>query len=147
MGSLLDLAPPAIVTDSLNKVTTITVNTQGQPLTIKDPLNNITTFTYELGDLISVKDPLNRTSTRIVPSARPIVDFSSTRHDFSPRSNHCLLATRHFFIADSQFLRLSPLFRSLNWLLLDEFGHISLDTHSALQCRPITCSTERRPHR
>jgi len=41
VGSLLDLAPPAIVTDSLNKITTITVNTQGQPLTIKDPWGTI----------------------------------------------------------------------------------------------------------
>jgi RHS repeat-associated protein len=47
----------------------ITVNTQGQPLTIKDPLNNTTTFTYELGDLISVKDPLNRTTTRMLDAA------------------------------------------------------------------------------
>jgi len=47
----------------------ITVNNQGQPLTIKDPLNNITTFTYELGDLISVKDPLNRETKRMLDAA------------------------------------------------------------------------------
>ena len=41
MGSLLDLALPAIVNNLLNKATIITVNAQGQPLTIKDPLNNI----------------------------------------------------------------------------------------------------------
>ena len=40
------------ITNALNKTTTITVNTQGQPLMIKDPLNNMTTFTYakEKGD-------------------------------------------------------------------------------------------------
>jgi RHS repeat-associated protein len=51
------------------KTTTITVNGQGQPLTIKDPLNNQTTFTYELGDLISVKDPLNRETKRMLDAA------------------------------------------------------------------------------
>ena len=90
MGVLLDLTPPATVTDplshtttfgydpkgnpttitnALNKITTITVNGQGQPLTIKDPLNNQTTFTYELGDLISVKDPLNRETKRMLDAA------------------------------------------------------------------------------
>jgi RHS repeat-associated protein len=53
----------------LSKVTTITVNGQGQPLTIKDPLNNITTFTYEAGDLVKVKDPLNRETTRMLDAA------------------------------------------------------------------------------
>lgn len=57
------------ITNALNKITTITVNTQGQPLTIKDPLNNITTFTYELGDLIAVKDPLNRETKRMLDAA------------------------------------------------------------------------------
>jgi RHS repeat-associated protein len=57
------------ITNALNKVTTITVNSQGQPLTIKDPLNNQTTFTYELGDLISVKDPLNRETKRMLDAA------------------------------------------------------------------------------
>ena len=57
------------ITNALNKVTTITVNTQGQPLTIKDPLNNITTFAYELGDLIAVKDPLNRETKRMLDAA------------------------------------------------------------------------------
>jgi uncharacterized protein RhaS with RHS repeats len=41
------------ITNALSKVTTITVNPQGQPLTIKDPLNNITKLTYKLGDVIS----------------------------------------------------------------------------------------------
>jgi len=50
-------------------LTTITVNTQGQPLTIKDPLSNVTAFTYELGDLISVKDPLNRETKRMLDAA------------------------------------------------------------------------------
>jgi YD repeat-containing protein len=36
---------------------------------MKDPLNNITTFTYELGDLISVKDPLNRERKRMLDAA------------------------------------------------------------------------------
>lgn len=53
----------------LNKTTTITVNTAGQPLTIKDPLNNITTFTYEVGDLVKIKDPLNRETQRILDAA------------------------------------------------------------------------------
>ncbi|TKB63406.1 MAG: hypothetical protein E8D48_03805 [Nitrospira sp.] len=48
----------------------ITVNTQGQPITIKDPLNNQTTFTYELGDLIAVKDLLNRETKRMLDAAR-----------------------------------------------------------------------------
>ncbi|TKB59291.1 MAG: hypothetical protein E8D48_16495, partial [Nitrospira sp.] len=60
---MLDLAPPATVADPLNhtttfgydpkgnlktitnalgKITNIDVNTQGQPITIKDPLNNQT---------------------------------------------------------------------------------------------------------
>jgi YD repeat-containing protein len=43
--------------DAKGNLTTITVNPQGQPLTIKDLLNNITTFAYELGNLISVKQP------------------------------------------------------------------------------------------
>ena len=71
MGAVLDLAPPGTVTDLLSptttfgshakgNLTTISVNPQGQPLTIKDPLNNITTFAYELGDLISVKQPMSR---------------------------------------------------------------------------------------
>jgi len=41
-------------------ITTITVSPQGQPFTIKDPLNNITPFAYELGDLISIKQPMSR---------------------------------------------------------------------------------------
>ena len=57
------------ITNALSKITTITVNAQGQPLTIKDPLNNSTTFTYEVGDLIKVKDPLNRTTQRILDAA------------------------------------------------------------------------------
>lgn len=47
----------------------MTVNPQGPPLTIKDPLNNITTFTYELGDLIAVKDLLNREIKRSLDAA------------------------------------------------------------------------------
>jgi len=108
MGVLLDLTPPATVTDplshtttfgydpkgnpttitnALNKVTTITVNTQGQPLTIKDPLNNITTLTYELGDLISVKDPLNRTTTRMIDAAgrlRSLINPLGQKTIYSP---------------------------------------------------------------
>ncbi|MEQ1627965.1 MAG: RHS repeat-associated core domain-containing protein [Nitrospira sp.] len=53
----------------LSTTTTITVNSAGQPLTIKDPLNNITTFTYELGDLVKIKDPLNRETQRILDAA------------------------------------------------------------------------------
>ena len=53
----------------LSTTTTITVNSAGQPLTIKDPLNNITTLTYELGDLVKVKDPLNRETQRILDAA------------------------------------------------------------------------------
>ncbi len=53
----------------LSTTTTITVNNAGQPLTIKDPLNNITTFTYELGDLVKVKDPLGRETQRILDAA------------------------------------------------------------------------------
>jgi len=34
---------------------TLTVNPQGQPITIKDPLNNTTTFTYELGACPTLK--------------------------------------------------------------------------------------------
>lgn len=70
MGSVLDLAPSATVTDpsspttfgyaAKGNLTTITANPQGQLLTIKDPLNNITTFAYELGDLVSVKQPMSR---------------------------------------------------------------------------------------
>jgi YD repeat-containing protein len=77
---LIDLVPPATVMDLLNhrmmlryvlkgNLTLPTVNAQGQPLTIKDPLNNQTTFTYELGDLIAVKDPLNQTTTRMLDAA------------------------------------------------------------------------------
>jgi YD repeat-containing protein len=90
MGVLLDLAPLSTVTDplshtttfghdpkgnlktitnALGKITNIDVNTQGQPITIKDPFNNQTTFTYELGDLISVKDPLNRETKRMLDAA------------------------------------------------------------------------------
>jgi YD repeat-containing protein len=47
----------------------VVANPQGQQLTIKDPLNNFTTFTYELGDLISVKDPLNRETKRMLDAA------------------------------------------------------------------------------
>jgi YD repeat-containing protein len=36
---------------------------------LKDPLNNITTFTYEVGDLVKVKDPLNRETQRILDAA------------------------------------------------------------------------------
>lgn len=57
------------ITNALNKATAITVNAQGQPLTIKDPLNNITTLTYELGDLVKVKDPSNRETQRILDAA------------------------------------------------------------------------------
>lgn len=53
----------------LSATTTITVNNAGQPLTIKDPLNNITTFTYELSDLVKIKDPLNRETQRILDAA------------------------------------------------------------------------------
>ena len=57
------------ITNALGKITNIDVNAQGQPITIKDPLNNQTTFTYELGDLISVKDPLNRETKRMLDAA------------------------------------------------------------------------------
>jgi RHS repeat-associated protein len=57
------------ITNALGKITNIDVNTQGQPITIKDPLNNQTTFTYELGDLIAVKDPLNRETKRMLDAA------------------------------------------------------------------------------
>jgi YD repeat-containing protein len=57
------------ITNALSKITTITVNPQGQPLTIKDPLNNITTLTYEVGDLVKVKDPLNRETQRVLDAA------------------------------------------------------------------------------
>lgn len=53
----------------LSATTTITVNNAGQPLTIKDPLNNITTLTYELGDLVKIKGPLNRETQRILDAA------------------------------------------------------------------------------
>jgi len=53
----------------LSTTTTITVNNAGQPLTIKDSLNNITAFTYELGDLVKIKDPLNRETQRILDAA------------------------------------------------------------------------------
>jgi len=43
------------ITNALSKTTTITVNPAGQPLTITDPLSNVTTLTYEVGDLIKVK--------------------------------------------------------------------------------------------
>jgi len=33
------------------------------------PANNVTTFTYELGDLNKVKDPLNRETQRILDAA------------------------------------------------------------------------------
>jgi RHS repeat-associated protein len=45
------------------------VNSQGQPSKITDLLGNFTTFTYELGDLISVKDPLNRETKRMLDAA------------------------------------------------------------------------------
>ncbi|ALA58606.1 RHS repeat-associated core domain-containing protein [Nitrospira moscoviensis] len=56
------------ITNALNQVSTITVNAQGQPLTIKDPLNNTTTLSYAAADLVSTTDPLNRASTRFVDS-------------------------------------------------------------------------------
>jgi RHS repeat-associated protein len=57
------------ITNALGKITNIDVNSQGQPTKITDPLGNITTFTYELGDLISVKDPLNRETKRMFDAA------------------------------------------------------------------------------
>ncbi len=45
------------------------MNGAGQPLTITNPLNHVTTFTYELGDLVKVKDPLNRETQRILDAA------------------------------------------------------------------------------
>ena len=61
----------------------ITVNAQGQPLTITDPLNNQTTFTYQLGDLVKVKDPLNRETQRMLDAAgrlRSLITRSGKRH-------------------------------------------------------------------
>ena len=57
------------ITNALSQVSTITVNAAGQPLTIKDPLNNTTTLTYAAGDLASMTDPLNRVSTQFVDGA------------------------------------------------------------------------------
>ncbi|KAF4516168.1 hypothetical protein B566_EDAN000406 [Ephemera danica] len=57
------------ITNALNKTIIFTVNPAGQLLTIKDPLSNVTTFTYEQGDLVKVTDALNRESKRFIDIA------------------------------------------------------------------------------
>ena len=55
---------PLTITDADNKVTTFTYNAQGLLLTTTDALNQTTTFTYDaLGRLLTTTDPLNRTTT------------------------------------------------------------------------------------
>lgn len=49
---------------NLGHKTTLNYNAEGQPLTVTDPLNQVTQFSYDLGDLVSITDPLNRTTTR-----------------------------------------------------------------------------------
>jgi RHS repeat-associated protein len=58
-----------VLTDAENHTTSFTYNPAGQPLTITDPLSNVMTFTYALGDLIKVNDPLNRETQRILDAA------------------------------------------------------------------------------
>ncbi|OQW45417.1 MAG: hypothetical protein A4C66_01545 [Nitrospira sp. HN-bin3] len=69
------------ITNALSQITTLTVNPQGQPLTIKDPLNNTTTLTYTQGDLTAGTDPLNRTSTRFVDAVGRLLALTDPNQD------------------------------------------------------------------
>ncbi|HEV3256736.1 MAG TPA: hypothetical protein VG013_07655, partial [Gemmataceae bacterium] len=58
------------IQDTLGRLTTFTYNSQGDLLTTRDALNNVTTQVWSSGLLQSVTDPLNHTTTYQYDSAR-----------------------------------------------------------------------------
>jgi YD repeat-containing protein len=60
-----DTVPSMTITDPLGRVTTITDNTQGQPISIQDPAGNSPTSIHYngAGDVVSTKDPAGNTTT------------------------------------------------------------------------------------
>jgi hypothetical protein len=79
---------PLTITDTDNKVTTLTYNVQVLLLTTKDALNNQTTFTY---------------NAQGVPSACPVEDLGSTRQSFSPQPSRFLCVDPDYFIDNTRF--------------------------------------------
>ena len=61
------------ITNPLGKVTTITFDAQGRPLTVKDPLNHTWTLTYDGADLASIKNQQNQTTTFFTDSVGRVV--------------------------------------------------------------------------
>lgn len=64
MGSLLDLAPPATVTDPLNHTTTVGYDTKGNLTMITNAMNKVTTITVN-----GQGQPLNRETKRMLDAA------------------------------------------------------------------------------
>jgi RHS repeat-associated protein len=57
------------VIDSLGRRTVFDNNTQGQPISVKDPLGNMMYFGYQSGVLVSIADQLGRSASRYVDDA------------------------------------------------------------------------------
>jgi RHS repeat-associated protein len=61
----------------------MTFNSAGQPLTVKDALNNQTQFGYLAGDLKSITDPLNRTTNRFTDALGRLVSITDPAGEFT----------------------------------------------------------------
>jgi RHS repeat-associated protein len=70
--------PPSRVKtkDPLNHSTVITLNEQGQPVSVQDPLTHTSTLAYRLGDLWSQADALGRTFTRFTDGGGRIASLT-----------------------------------------------------------------------
>ena len=57
------------VTNPLNQTSTVAYNEFGQPTSATDPLNHTTVFAYDFGDLAAVTDPFGNTTSRFTDAA------------------------------------------------------------------------------
>lgn len=85
-----DAIPSMTVTDPLGRVTTITDNTHGQPISIQDPAGNPpTTIHYNgAGDVTSTKDPAGNTTSyppdadgRVISVTSPLNEITQYAYD------------------------------------------------------------------
>jgi len=68
------------VKDPLNHVTTMTYNAYGQPLTVTDALNQTTTFAYDAsGNLVTTTDPLNNSTQRVYDAVSRLTSLTDPR--------------------------------------------------------------------
>jgi RHS repeat-associated protein len=61
-----------------NKVSTLTYDVQGRPLTIRNPLGHTWTFTYGGPDLATIRNPLGQTVTRFSDAVGRVVSLTDS---------------------------------------------------------------------